>query len=298
MVGIYMNHALSDAQRRTQLFSGELLVYGASPASKALAQHAADMVRAAFHPLDPETAQYHLEVPRFIEIVGPLKKEFTNGQRTKDLVRAVLAEYGCDPDDTWFDVPRLRVVPSDGYLAAGVSYAYKMHRDTWYSSPHAQINWWMPVMDVVPRRAMAFLGEYWDRPILNNSAEFDYGEWCAFGRTAAMQQTTVDTRKHPVPMEEASGASEFRIAGTSGDLLMFSAAHLHATCPNDSGKTRFSMDFRTVSLADLTNGSGAPNVDCRSTGSTLGDFLSMKDLSPLPDGVVATSTSTKELVDA
>ena len=298
MVGIIVNHALSDAERRAQLFQGELLVVSASPATRALADHAIQSIRAAFAPLDPETAQYDLTIDEFIARVGPLKSAFTNGNKTKALIQAVLAEYGCDAEDTYFDVPRLRVVPSDNFLAAGVSYAYKMHRDTWYSSPHQQINWWMPVMNVVPTRAMEFLPEYWTRPITNSSKDFDYAEWCAVGRRQATQQTTVDTRKHPLPLEEADGGSALRVAGTSADMLLFSAAHLHATAPNTSGKTRFSLDFRTVSRADLEAGCGAPNVDCASTGTTLGDFLNMGTLMPLPEALVGPTTRAKELVDA
>ncbi len=226
---------------------------------------------------DAERAQFELPLETFIQRVGPLKSRFTNDLRTKELVRDVLDSFGCDLDNTYFDVPRLRVVPHGDYLSSGVSYAYKAHRDTWYSSPAHQVNWWMPVFDVTGDRAMSFFPEYWDKPVLNSSAGFDYGEWCRVGRTLAQSQVGKDTRNHPLPLEPVEIRSELRIAGTKGDAIMFSAGHLHATAPNQSGLTRFSIDFRTINLTDADATRGWKNIDSRATGSTLGDFIRASD---------------------
>jgi len=281
MTGIYLNHDLSDAKRRDMLFRGELLVYSRNRATAALCEHAQKTVEEAFGDLDPQRAQYSIDIPKFVEIVAPLKSKFTNDLRTKELLRDVLEAYGCDLERTFFDVPRLRIGPSDGWLSAGVSYAYKAHRDTWYSSPDSQVNWWLPVYDVTNERSMSFYTDYWDKPIANSSGDFDYAEWCAVGRQQAISQTSVDTRKHPLPTEPVREAGEFRICGTTGDLLLFSAAHLHASGPNTSGLTRYSMDFRTVSLDDLEQGKGAPNIDNKAKGTTLGDFFRASDLTKI-----------------
>ena len=66
-----------------------------------------------------------------------------------------------------------------------------------------------------------------------------------------------------------------------GDLVLFSASQLHATAPNTSDATRYSLDFRTVNIEDLRAGRGGPNIDCRARGSTLGDFLRVDDLRPI-----------------
>lgn len=281
MVGVYLNHKLADSARRESLFKGELHVQPRNAATEALALHAQEMARTALAPLDPERAQFDLSVEDFVTKVGPLKSTFTNALRTKELVRDVLVSFGIDVSTTYFDVPRLRVVPHGGYLSAGVSYAYKAHRDIWYSSPNAQVNWWMPVFDVTAERAMSFFPEYWTKGVPNSSAEFDYGEWCRVGRQQATQQIKQDTRRHPLPLDAVDTASELRIAGGMGDMLMFSAAHLHATAANESGKTRFSLDFRTLAHDDLVAGRGAHNVDNKATGTTLGDFLRADDFTPI-----------------
>jgi hypothetical protein len=224
-----------------------------------------------------------LPVQDFVDRVGALKTRFTNDATTKQLVRGVLTAFGCDLDDTWFDVPRLRVVPHGGYLSSGVSYAYKAHRDTWYSSPGAQVNWWMPVFDVTGERAMSFFPEYWSTPVANSSARFDYDEWCRVGRQLATSQVGQDTRQHPLPDQPVETRSELRVAGTVADLILFSAAHLHSTAANVSGRTRFSIDFRTLHSGDVEHGRGAPNIDARPKGSTLGDFLRARDFARWPD---------------
>jgi hypothetical protein len=54
-----------------------------------------------------------------------------------------------------------------------------------------------------------------------------------------------------------------------GEVLVFSAAHLHQTRANASGRTRFSVDFRAVHLGDHAAGLGAPDVDGRAKGCAL-----------------------------
>jgi hypothetical protein len=281
MVNIYLNHDIDCYQRRSLIFEGNLLQYGANHSTRKLADHAISMMIKELAPHEPEKAQFSLPVKSFIERVGALKSGFTNDLITKTLVRDILVSFGCDLEETYFDVPRLRVVPHGDYLSSGVSYAYKAHRDIWYSSPRAQLNWWMPVYAVTAQRAMSFFPEYWDKPVANSSSEFDYEQWCNVGRQMASSQVKTDTRQHPLPLSPIDCNSELRLAGTKGDVTIFSAAHLHATAPNISGETRFSIDFRTINKSDIQNKRGGPVIDSLSRGTTLGDFLRASDFTRL-----------------
>jgi hypothetical protein len=64
---------------------------------------------------------------------------------------------------------------------------------------------------------------------------------------------------------------------------MFSGAQLHSTVPNTSGRTRFSIDFRTVNIDDVRARRGARNVDAACTGTTLRDFVCCSDLEAMPE---------------
>jgi hypothetical protein len=269
------------------------MLYSSRASTEALCDHSRTFIAEAFAPHEPERAQFALSVDEFVARTAPLKSKFTNDARTKELIRDILTDLGCDLLETYFDVPRLRVVPSDGYLTSGVSYAYKAHRDTWYAGSPSQVNYWMPVFPIVPGRAMSLFPTYWTKHLRNSSSDFDYGEWCAVGRPQAVSQIKEDRRKHPVPREPVDLSGELRIAGNKGDLLVFSAAHLHATAPNRSGATRFSIDFRTINLDDLRSNRGAPNIDSRATGTTLGDHLRACDFTPIDPRDVEAANGTK-----
>ena len=121
MLRLNFNPHLNDDERRSAVFGGTLLFYTATAESLALTEYAQHLVREAFGGEDPEHAQEKLSVSAFIDIVGPLKTKFTNSPTTKDLLSAYLKAMGVDAAETYFDVPRLRVVPHSDFLSAGVS---------------------------------------------------------------------------------------------------------------------------------------------------------------------------------
>ena len=61
-----------------------------------------------------------------------------------------------------------------------------------------------------------------------------------------------------------------------GEVLLFSGAQLHTSIPNASGRSRYSVDFRTVDARDLEEGRGAPLVDVHCTGTAIRDFHNVK----------------------
>jgi hypothetical protein len=72
----------------------------------------------------------------------------------------------------------------------------------------------------------------------------------------------------------------------AGAVVLFSAAHLHSTVPNNAGLTRYSIDFRTVDFDDVAAKRGAKNVDSYCHGTSLRDFMKGTDLSRMPESVV------------
>ena len=173
------------------------------------------------------------------------------------------------------------------YLKAGLAYQFHPHRDTWFSAPLSQLNWWLPVYPVESENSMAFHTHYFDKSIQNSSSEYDYDEWNRTGRQEAAKQVTKETRKQPSPTEPIELDPQIRVVTPVGGVLIFSAAHLHSTVPNTTARTRFSIDFRTVNIDDLAGRDGAANVDSDCTGTTLGDFMRASDLTPLPDEIVS-----------
>jgi hypothetical protein len=58
----------------------------------------------------------------------------------------------------------------------------------------------------------------------------------------------------------------------TGGIILFSGSQLHRTVPNTSQRSRYSIDFRTVSKSDIVEGRGAPALDVHCTGTALRDF--------------------------
>jgi hypothetical protein len=130
---------------------------------------------------------------------------------------------------------------------------------------------------------MAFHPRYWSQAVRNGSAEYNYAEWNRTSRQNAAQFIKQDTRKQPKPEEPMELDPQIRVIAPPGGVLLFSAAQMHSSVPNNSGKTRFSIDFRTVNVDDVEARRGAPNVDSACTGTTMGDYLRGADLTQLPE---------------
>lgn len=287
MNSVFFDAKLDDARRRDQLYTGQLFVYSPTPGTTAFVEFARQLLVEAFAPYDPREAQLHLPVEKFVAVLAELKPRFIHHSRSKELIQNVLRERGCDLEKTYFDVPRLRSMASGDYLKAGIAYAFHPHRDTWYSAPFSQLNWWMPVYEVVPENVMAFHPRYWEQPLRNGSREYNYYIWNKVSRGAAAQQIKTDTRKQPYAEEPVELDPQIRVVTPPGGMLIFSGAQLHSTVPNDSGLTRFSIDFRTVNVDDVAARRGAVNIDSECTGTTLRDFLRASDFERLPEELVA-----------
>src|SRR5262249_47636504 len=141
--------------------------------------------------------------------------------------------------------------------------------------------------------------DYWNRPILNSSDEFNYQDWVQDGRKNAAQHVARDSRRQSEALEPIEVEPDLRLVVEPGALIIFSAAHLHSTVNNISGRTRLSIDFRTVSLDDLRENRGAPNIDSACRGTTIRDYLRGSDFVRLPEEICRmfeTRDTTREVL--
>jgi ectoine hydroxylase-related dioxygenase (phytanoyl-CoA dioxygenase family) len=170
-----------------------------------------------------------MPVEQYAAILEVLKPKFIHHPRCKELIKGVLKELGCELEKVYFDVPRLRTSTSDNYLSSGLAYAFHPHRDTWYSAPQNQINWWMPVTEMVPENSMAFHPRYWKEPVKNSSRDYNYYRWNKESRSSAAKQIVSDTRKQPRAEEPMELDPQVRLVLKPGSVILFSAAQIHAT---------------------------------------------------------------------
>jgi hypothetical protein len=178
---------------------------------------------------------------------------------------------GVDPAEHAIDRLRVRANAPGAYRDPAAAAAYVAHRDTWYANPRAQINWWIPLHDVAPDETFVIYPDRFDRPIANSSAALDYDAWI---RRVGWQSARRDPdAAYPAALADLASEPRRPVSCGEGEIVLFSAAHLHQSLGMDGALARFSVDFRTVHLGDHARGLGAPNVDDASTGSALADYV-------------------------
>ena len=286
-MNIFVDSTMSDDSRRRALYGGSIFVHSPTENTLRLCRLAQELIEEAFHPFDPLRVSESLPAENCAEILAVLKPKFIHHPRSKECIQGILAESGYDLEKTYFDVPRMRTAFPGDYLKSGIAYAFHPHRDTWYSAPMCQINWWMPIYELNSENCMALHPHYFGREIKNGSSQYDYQRWNLESRFNAAKHVKADTRVQPHAEEPIELDPQIRLVCPVGGAYQFSAAHLHSTVPNTSPMTRYSIDFRTVHVDDLVGQAGANNVDSACTGTTIGDYLRGTDLAHLPDEALA-----------
>jgi hypothetical protein len=284
---IVLGDGLEPLEMALRAYNGAVVLLAPMPESLELVNWARELCEEAFHPLDPTTAQHELDLARFIEIAGPLKPRFIHHPKTRELQKAYLKALGYDSNRTYMDVPRMRVVTSHAYLQSGIGLNLPPHRDTWWSSPIQQIQFWGPIFPMSRHSSMEFYPYYHRMPLANTSNEFNIYRWNATGRkNAADQRGADDKRGIPRPTGVVEHPAACQIVLPVGGMVLFSANEMHATTQNITGKTRFSIDFRVVDVEHVRDGLGAETVDNHSQGVALRDFRRVADDGDFPKELI------------
>lgn len=223
-------------------------------------------------------AQFRLTDDEFFGRIGQLRKRFYTSPVFHEWAVQVISQFGFAADENAFDPIRLRVISHLGHNNPAAQPMYYGHLDTWYSNPQAMVTWWIPLHDVVPDETFEFYPEDFSHRVHNDSEVFDFDAWVVDGqkrRIGWQDKATGRMSRYPQLLEDPQGR-RIPVASNVGDVLMFSGQHLHQTRPNVTGKTRFSLDFRTVHLEDHARQIEPRNVDNRSTGCSLRQFVHPK----------------------
>lgn len=283
MTAIWFNRPVKDdEERRTRLYAGEIFVYDRLRSVEEFARFTREMVEAALAPHDPRHVHEALAPAELAPLLGRLKPTYTHHPEARRLLTRILDELGVDLDDCHLDVPKLRTSYPTGHLTKGIAFAFGGHRDTWYGSPQAQINWWLPIYPLTSDNAMAFYPRYFSNAAANDSDRFNYYRRNVERRDVA-KFVDEDPRIQPSAIGLGPDEPEVRLLPDVGGMIVFSGAQLHATVSSPAALSRYSVDFRTVSRRDVEHGLGAANVDARCTGTALRDFRRARDGAALPE---------------
>ena len=234
------------------LFDGALVVFdGLRPVAR-LVDRVRAILTATFETEEPALAERHLSAATFRCLAMQAREAVARDAAVARHWWDALAVIGHRRDATWLDRIRLRAVPSRSDVDHQRLQTMPAHRDTWGSGIMAQINWWLPLYALAESRTMLLWPDMFRRPIANNSGQWSF---------EAFRNGSQDD--YPLlPVARVRPAQPgVPVIIEPGQLLAFSAAHLHAGMSDGSGWTRFGVDTRSVWQPDRIEGRGAPDVD-------------------------------------
>jgi hypothetical protein len=244
-----------DEPRRSRLaFGGDLLVFKGVESLKRLSRLAEAMISESGWS-EPDRDPTDASAAHLRDVIAGVQSRFGGDPGIRQAAVEALEEVGVDVRKAYWDWLYFRVqTPVSGSSSVGT---LGIHRDTWSSNVYAQTNWWTPIRPIDRERTIAFYPQYWSKPLRNTSAQWDLEDIRARRRSG---EELEGVPLVPVPREDPDGP-ELRIVVEPGDILCFSGAHVHASVPNTTGETRFSLEVRTVHEIDLLEDDGAPNID-------------------------------------
>ncbi len=281
MSAVLVDPKLEAPELRSRLFQGDIAVFGRLSAVVEMVEHARRSLTELFYPHPPQEIHRHLGPDEMARLLIEWKPRFIHHPLSKELTRKIVKEVGFDPEDSYYDVPKPRTSFPQGHLSDGIAKAFPWHRDTWYAAPSQQLNWWLPIFPLSEFNAMSFDRSAFAESVPNDSDEFDYDrrsqERKQVAKLVAGAQRSDPGANRWTPREDLVLLPE------PGGLILFSACHLHRSIPNLSGVSRYSIDFRTVNVSDISAGRGGPMVDVRCTGSAIRDFHSVAANEPIPE---------------
>lgn len=249
-----------DCQQRRQLYGGKLIAQSDLPGC--LAEAVWSQLQEHFGPEPREFGGTD-----FLARLNRLREELAQPD-WRGRCREFLTKLGIPLEQFALDRFRLRGVAPGAERIPAAAAAFYAHRDVWYANPQNQINLWLPLHEVDRSNSFGFYPELFEQPVDNDSETFDYEQFQAGGGF----QSTAQTLAHPRWLAAEQPEPPFAVELQRGQCLLFSAAHLHRSLPNHSGRIRFSLDMRLVHREEGEAGVGAPNCDNRSRGSVLPDY--------------------------
>ena len=261
-----------------RVFCGDALCFTAG--GDALINAAQALCREVFATKTPTQAHRLYDREEFFSRAATLQQTF-NSAPYKALFADWLRQIGINTTPLCWDMLGLRIAPPIATHGGGWRSSIGAHRDTWGTAIQSQINWWAPIWRLANGRTMAFFPDYWQHPLANTTAEWSFEKYLT-----VRKQTPAG---HAVSYPSAPRALEQPITPPAlvnmevGQVLAFSSAHLHASVPNRTALTRFSLEIRTIPKDCVQQDNGAPNVDCASAPPLYRLFRRIADNQKLTD---------------
>jgi hypothetical protein len=246
----------ADETRAERVLAGDLVVYRRVPAMMDLVDLARACIEDAFAGHPPPTAHLELRPGDYLDRCAAMRRAWRRDPRVRAHWAEAFEQVGVRTDRLYYDWFTLRAVPPRQGTGVEGKLQLPPHRDSWGSNVYQQMNWWAPVAPISAAGTLAVYPDFWSRATVNTSATWDLAELrrlpaserARYPRLAELRETIDESTAVPVVIDP-------------GDVLCFSAQHLHGSRVPAVGQARFNIEARTVNIDDVRVGRAAPNAD-------------------------------------
>ena len=239
---------------KEEIYSGRIFSFKKNSISLNLVAEIKNLISTSYEgPLDNF---HHFEKHEDLSV--KLINELKNQKTLKDLFKSFLTDIGFNQGKTYWDKFVVRIAPASDKFKPRENSRIGIHRDTWGTNIHQQINWWAPINDLDVKNTLIFYPDYFSKKVRNSTASWDLNVY--------LEKRKQNDYSYPsAPELLESLATDIKILPITiepGEILCFSGSHLHSSTKEKSLKTRFSYEIRTVCMDDIESNIQAPNIDC------------------------------------
>ena len=96
MGSVFIDSTMTDEERRSRLYAGDIFILSATAGTRALIDLARQMLEEVFSPHDPRIIHEWKTPEEVAAILGKLKPQFIHHPECKRIIRQVMLEHGVD----------------------------------------------------------------------------------------------------------------------------------------------------------------------------------------------------------
>ena len=239
---------------KEEIYSGRIFSFKKNPISLNLVAEIKNLISTNYEGSLDNFHHFEKHEDLSVKLINELKNQKT----LKDLFKSFLKDIGFNQGKTYWDKFVVRIAPASDKFKPRENSRIGIHRDTWGTNIHQQINWWAPINDLDVKNTLIFYPDYFSKKVRNSTASWDLNVYLE-----KRKQNDFSYPSAPELLESlATDIKTLPITIEPGEILCFSGSHLHSSTKEKSLKTRFSDEIRTVCMDDIKNNIQAPNIDC------------------------------------
>ena len=164
-----ITHIENLSQFKKDIFNGKIFVFQKSKITEQLITEIKKKIKNNY---SGQLEKLH-HLSNCEEISTDLIANLKNTEIFKNLFYDFLKSINFLQGESYWDKFVVRVAPAKNEFGYREASRIGVHRDTWGTNIHQQINWWAPISSIEETNTMVFFPEYFNRPVKNSTKTWD-----------------------------------------------------------------------------------------------------------------------------